>query len=167
MSLVPWKSSSATPFINGAPFMRARIGDELTAFQREMNSLMNNFFGRGDIFSSQVFDSTYYPSVDLKEKDNKYLLDADMPGINESDIDIDFKNNTLTIRGEKKSEMETKDIDSVCMERSYGAFRRDIAFDEEVDPDNIKADLKNGVLHVELAKKEKSKIFHKKITIKH
>ncbi|MDO9182220.1 MAG: Hsp20/alpha crystallin family protein, partial [Bacteriovorax sp.] len=115
----------------------------------------------------QFFESSMYPSIDVTEKENKYLLDADVPGMSESDIEIDLRNNTLIIKGEKKNEIETKDADYVCVERSYGSFRRDIAFDEEVDPDNIKADLKNGVLHVELTKKEKSKLGHKKIPIKH
>lgn len=161
MNLVPWKSTLA------APFTPARIGDELMSFQREMNNLMNSFFNRGDLVIPQMMDTSFYPSIDLKEKDNKYLLDADVPGMNESDIDIDFHNNTLTIKGEKRSEKETKDSDYVCVERSSGSFRRDIYLDEEIDQENIKADLRDGVLHVEMTKKEKSKVNHKKIPIKH
>jgi HSP20 family protein len=167
MNLVPWKSTNVAPFSNVMPFSRTRIGDEISSFQRDINNLMSTFFNRGDLNTSQLFDTSFSPSIDLKEKDDKYLLDADMPGMNEADIDIDFHNNTLTIRGEKKSEMETKEAGCVCVERSYGSFRRDIPFDEEIDQDNIKADLKNGVLHVELIKKEKSKTPHKKIAIKH
>ncbi len=161
MSLVPWKASAPTPFF------KSRVGDELASFQREMNSLMNSFFTRGDLSLPNSFEASYYPSIDLKEKDNKYLLDADVPGMVESDLEMNFHNNILTIKGEKKSEKETKDIDYVCVERSMGSFRRDIAFDEEVDQDSIKADLKDGVLHVELQKKEKSKTATKKIAIKH
>lgn len=161
MNLTPWKSTGL------APFSRTRIEGELNSFQREMNNLMSTFFTRGDLSTPQFFDSSFSPSVDLKEKDDKYLLDADVPGMNESDIDIDFRNNTLTIKGEKKSEKETKDEGYVCVERSYGSFRRDIPFDDEIDQDSIKADLKNGVLHIELAKKEKGKTAHKKIPIKH
>jgi HSP20 family protein len=160
MSLVPWKSSTAVPF------SRLRIGDELASFQREMNNLMTNFFNRGDISTPLAFDTTFFPSVDVKEKDDKYLLDADVPGMNEADIDIDFHNNILTIKGEKKSEKETKDEGYVCVERSYGSFRRDIPFDEAIDQEKIKAELKSGVLHVELAKKEKGKTNHRKISIK-
>lgn len=160
MSLVPWRSTSATPFARG------RVGDELSSFQREMNSLMNNFFNRGDI-SMPSFDMSFYPAVDLKEKDNKYLLDADVPGMNEADIDIDLHDNILTITGEKKSEKETKDAGYVCVERSRGSFRRDIYLDQEVDAANVKADLRDGVLHVELTKKESGKATHRKISIKH
>lgn len=162
MSIVPWKSTS-----NISPFFRSKASDDLVSFQREMNSLMNNFISRGEFFSTPLFDANQFLRVDIKEKDNMYLLDADLPGMSEADIEIDFHSNTLTIKGEKKSEKETSERDYVCVERSRGSFRRDIAFDEEVDQERIKADLKDGVLHIELTKKEKSKASHKKIAIKH
>ncbi|MDD4974722.1 MAG: Hsp20/alpha crystallin family protein [Bacteriovorax sp.] len=161
MKLVPWKSKSV------ASYTPSIIGDELVSFQREMNSLMNSFFNRGELVIPQMLDTSFYPSIDLKEKDNKYLLDADVPGMNEADIDIDFHNKTLTIKGEKKSEKETRDSGYVCVERSSGTFRRDIYLDEDIDQNNIKAELKDGVLHVELLKKEKAKESHKKIAIQH
>lgn len=161
MSLVPWKSTST------APFFRNRIEDEMTSFQREMNNLMSSFFNRGELSTPQFADMNLYPSVDLKEKDNKYLLDADLPGMNESDIDIDLRGNVLTIKGEKKSEKETKDSGYICVERSRGAFRRDIYLSQEVDQDNVKAELKDGVLHVELIKKASTSTGHKKIPIRH
>ena len=161
MNIIPRKSTGTTPST------RTRVGDELMSFQREMNNLMGSFFNRSDVSLPQMFDSSFYPSVDIKEKGNKYLLDADLPGMNDADVMIDFHNNTLTIKGEKKSESETKDEGFVCVERSYGSFRRDIPFEDEIDQDSIKAELKNGVLHVELAKKEKALESHKKIQIKH
>jgi len=161
MFLTPRKSTNATP----SSF--TKIEDRMNGLQREMNNLMSSFFNVGDVTTPLSFDSSIYPSVDLQEKDNKYLLDADVPGLLESDISIDFRNNTLTIKGEKKSESETKDAEYVCVERSYGSFNRDISFDEEVDPDNIKADLKNGVLHIELTKKNEAKTARKKIPIRH
>jgi HSP20 family protein len=160
MNIVPRKSTSASST------SRSRVGDDLMSFQREMNNLMGSFFNRGELTMPQL-ESSFYPSVDIKEKDNKYLLDADLPGMNDADVTMDFHNNTLTIKGEKKSESETKDEGYVCVERSYGSFRRDIPFDDEIDQDSIKAELKNGVLHVELAKKEKGKDSHRKIQIKH
>lgn len=161
MSLVPWRSTS-TPV-----FSRTRLSDEMNAFQREVNNLMNSFMSRSDVGAPVLFESSVGPSIDLKEKDNKYLLDADVPGMSESDLDINFKNNTLTIKGEKKSEVEEKNADYVYVERSFGSFRRDIPFNDEIDQDGIKANLKDGVLHVELAKKEKGKSSAKKISIFH
>ena len=161
MNLTPWKSTSVSPSL------RTKISDDLASFQSEMNSLMNNFFSRGDLMAPQIFDSSFYPAIDLKEKENKYFIDADVPGMNESDIDIDLHDNILTIKGEKKAEKNAKDVAYVCSERACGSFRRNIYLDEDVDQSNIKADLKDGVLHVELAKKEASKSNHKKIPISH
>jgi HSP20 family protein len=161
MSLVPWKTGGSIPVT------RSRVSDDLASFQRDMNSLMGNFFNRSDLMSPFMSSGTsFYPTVDLTEKEDRYLLDADMPGINEADIDLDFHNNILTIKGEKKSETETRDAGYVCTERSYGSFRRDIPFSDEVDQEKIKAELKSGVLHIELAKKEKNKSSHRKISIK-
>ena len=114
MNLTPWKSTAPSAFL------RSRVGDDLSSFQREMNQLMNTFFSRGDIAIPSMFETSMYPSIDLQEKENKYVLDADMPGMSEADIEIDFHDDTLTIRGEKKMEKETRDIDYVCVERSSG-----------------------------------------------
>ena len=162
MNLTPWRSTNSI-----IPFGRSRISDDALSFQRDMNNLMNSFLTRWDVGFPATIEMAYYPSVDIKEKENKYVIDADVPGLSESDLEMDFKNNVLTLKGEKKSESETKDASSVCIERSYGSFRREIAFDDEVDSESIKAELKNGVLHVELAKKEKTKQSTKKIAIKH
>lgn len=161
MSLVPWRSTakSAVP--------RMRFSDEMNSFQREISNLMNSFMSRADVGSPTIFESSMGPSIDLKEIDNKYLLDADVPGMSESDLDINFKNNTLTIKGEKKSEVEEKNADYVCVERSFGSFRRDIPFSDEIDEDAIKANLKDGVLHIELVKKEIGETSAKKISIFH
>lgn len=161
MNIVPKKSTST------APSLRNKVDDDLMSFQKEMNNLMGNFFNRGDLAIPQIFETSLYPSVDIREKENKYLLDADLPGMKDADISIDFHNNTLTIKGEKKNESEKKDEDCLCVERSYGSFQRDIPFDNEVDQESIQAELKNGVLHVELTKKEKAKETHRKIQIKH
>lgn len=162
MNLTPWKSR------NAVPFFRTNLDNEMTSFQREMNSLMNSFFNRGELTPSLMgAGASFYPAIDVEEKDNKYLLEADVPGMTDADIDIDIHNNILTLKGEKKSERETREADYVCVERSRGSFRRDIYLDKEVDPANVKADLKDGVLHIELTKKESGKTGHKKIPIKH
>lgn len=163
MNIIPRRSSSSS---SRSLMPRTSIADEMASFQKQMNSVMNNFFSSWDIEPS-TFDISFSPSVDLREEENKYLLDADVPGMSEDEIDVDLHDNILTLKGEKKSERETKDKDYLCVERSYGSFRRDIALDAEVDQNNIKAELKNGVLHVELPKKAGAKSTHKKIPIRH
>lgn len=161
MSLVPSKSTST------APIFSPRVEDEITSFQKDMNTLMSSFFNRGELSVPQYFETGVYPSIDLREVGDKFLLDADVPGMNEADIDIDLHGNTLTIKGEKKSEKETKESDYICVERSRGSFRRDIYLGQEVDQASVKAELKDGVLHIELVKKQPNKSNHKKISIRH
>lgn len=161
MSLVPWKTSTVIPD------MRSRLLQDVDAFQREINKLTGDFFNGGSVGSPLMLDESFYPAMDITEKEDMYILDADMPGLTESDVDIDFYNNILTIKGEKKTESKTKDSDYVCVERTRGSFRRDISFDNIIDQDKIKAELKSGILHVELTKKEGSKEIRKKIEIKH
>lgn len=163
MNLIPWRSRSTLPMMRNF----TGVEDEFRSLQREMNTLMNTFFNQKDITLPQNFSTNWYPSVDLREEGNKYLLDADVPGVNEADLDIDFHENTLTIKGETKSETKTDEPGYVCVERSRGAFRRDIFLDKDVDKDSIKANLKNGVLHIEMIKNEKPQAGHKKIPIKH
>lgn len=138
----------------------------MASFQKQMNNVMNNFFSSWDLEPS-MFDVSFSPSVDLREEENKYMLDADVPGMSEADLDVDYHDQILTIKGEKKSEKEKKEKDYLCVERSYGSFRRDISLDSEIDSANIKAELKNGVLHVELPKVAGGKTSHKKIPIRH
>ena len=159
MHLTPWKSTSISPFF------RSKDGADLAKFQREMNSFMTKYFNRADLFTSPI--AAFYPALDVIEKDNKYVLNADLPGMSESEIDIELHGNILTIKGEKQNEKEIKDSDYVCVERTSGSFQRDIYLDEEVDLTNIKADLKDGVIHVEIMKKDASKSAHKKIAIRH
>ena len=160
MSLVPWKTIGAIPFSGN------RMGDDLSSFQREMNNLMANFFTRNEFNVPTAWDMSFFPTVDVTENNEKYLLDADMPGFEEDEVEIEFKDNVLTISGEKKSKFETSDFGNMYAERLYGAFRRDIPFFEDVNEDQINAELKGGVLHIELRKKENSQPERRKIAIK-
>ena len=152
---------------SSVPLIRNKIEDDLATLQKEMNNLVGSFFPKGDSMVQQLFETRFYPSIDVVEKENKYILEADLPGISDSDVSMDFHNNILTIKGDRKSEFTSREENSVCVERSSGIFRRDVSFDEDIDHENIKAELKNGVLHVELTKKERPKESYKKITIKH
>lgn len=161
MNLAPWKKS------NVVPFSRFSGNGDLASFQKEMNRFIEKFFGQDEFNVAPLFEPSFFPQVDIQEMDDKYLLKVDVPGMKEGDIDIDFHKDTLTIKGEKKSDVETKDANCVRVERSYGSFQRDIAFDEPIDQSKIKAELKDGVLRIDMGKKEKSKSTHMKIPLTH
>jgi HSP20 family protein len=106
------------------------------------------------------------PAVDIFETENELLLKADLPGVEMKDIDIQVENGTLTLRGERKYENETKEGGFHRIERSYGSFARLFTLPDTVNFEDVKADFKNGVLTVKLPKKEVAKPRTIKIEVK-
>ena len=101
--------------------------------------------------------TTWSPAVDIIENENELILKADLPAINEKDLDIRVENNTLTIRGERKFEKEEKERNYLRVERAYGAFTRSFSLPNTVDTDAIRAEYKHGVLTVQMPKRAESK----------
>lgn len=96
------------------------------------------------------------PAVNIEENENEYQLSAELPGLSKDDINIEFRDNTLTISGEKKSEREDKNNNYHLYERSYGKFYRAFEIDG-ADGDKINAEYKNGVLNIVIPKAEEAK----------
>jgi len=106
-----------------------------------------------DLFNDAVQASTletrsWSPAVDILEKDGNLVLRAELPGMNEKDIDLKLEGNVLTLKGERKFEDEQNRNNYHRVERFYGTFSRSFTLPETVDRDKIKADYKNGVLTV-------------------
>lgn len=97
------------------------------------------------------------PAVDIFETENESLQKADLPGVEMKGIDIQLENGTLSLRGEREFEQEKKEGGFHRVERSYGSFARFFTLPETLDPEQVKADYKNGVLTVRLTKKEVAK----------
>ncbi|MEW6117366.1 MAG: Hsp20/alpha crystallin family protein [Nitrospirota bacterium] len=144
-----------------------RNGDDpFTMLQREMNDLFDNFFRSFDIapFGSRMGEFT--PRVDVSETDKEIKVSAELPGMDEKDIEVTLNKDSLTIKGEKKEEKEDKGKDYYRMERSYGSFSRTIPLPLEVETDRAEATFKKGVLTVTLPKTAKAIKETKKIAIK-
>lgn len=112
-------------------------------------------------------ETGWIPALDVFEKDNKLVVKAEIPGMKEEDIDVSVVGDTLTIKGERKSETEVKDEDYYRCERSYGSFFRSIPLPSAVDANKIEANYEDGVLEVTLpktaaAKRKKVKVAAKK-----
>lgn len=142
------------------------------SLHREVDRWFDGFFndfGRfpGSLFNRGRIDS-FSPKVDISEDDAEVTISAELPGMNEKDIQVNLKDDVLTIRGEKKNEFEDKDKDKQYYryERSYGSFQRSIQLPGDIDADKIKASFKNGVLNVSLPKSEKAKENVKQIEVK-
>jgi len=97
-------------------------------------------------------EKAWIPAVDVFEKDDKFVVKAELPGMKEEDIEVSVVGETLTIKGEKKTESEVKDEDYYRSERSYGSFFRSIPLPSSVDASKIEADIEDGVLEVTLPK---------------
>jgi len=92
------------------------------------------------------------PAIEVFEKEDKFVVKAELPGMREEDIDVSVVGDTLTIKGERKAESEVKEEDYYCCERSYGSFSRSIALPSSVDAKKIEAGYEDGVLEVSLPK---------------
>jgi len=94
----------------------------------------------------------WMPRIEMYEKDDKYVVKAELPGMKREDIDVSVVGDTMTIKGERKAESEIKKEDYHCCERMYGSFYRSIAMPSAVDVENIKAKYDNGMLEVTVPK---------------
>lgn len=117
-------------------------------------------FWRGELSFGKV------PAVDVTEKEKEYEITAELPGLDENNVDVKFAEGMLTIKGEKREEKEEKKKDYYLSERRFGSFQRSFQVPEGVDADKITATFKNGVLTVTLPKSPEAQKKEKKITIK-
>lgn len=135
---------------------------------RDMEDFSRNWSLLPDVFS-RFFDEPvavrpWSPSVDIEEKDNEIVLKADIPGVNQKDLEVRLENGTLTLKGERKFEKEDKQKGYHRIERGYGSFVRSFALPTAVDADKVQAHYHDGVLTVTLPKTEASKARKVKIS---
>jgi HSP20 family protein len=142
---------------------KSRGGDvapwrELDLFSDHVRRLMEPALG-GSFFDAPLWGETdqWIPAVELDEQDGEYLLSAELPGIEEGDVDISVDDSTLTLKGEKKSEKEETKGRTHYRERRYGAFERSFTLPRNTDPSKIKAEFENGVVKVHIPKSAETK----------
>lgn len=116
-------------------------------------------FGNGDFGLN--------PSLDLHETDKQVMVSAELPGVDEKDIDISVADDMLTISGEKKSEFEHREGDRYRSERSYGKFSRSVTLPFKINPDKVEARFDKGVLKLTIPKPAEALQQMRKIPIKH
>lgn len=127
------------------------------------SSLFDEFFERGIGRTSEL--GAFSPRIDVTEKEGGIQVTAELPGMEEKDIDVTVDSHGLTLRGEKKQEKEEDTESYYRMERSYGSFQRYIPLAADVDRDNVKASFKKGVLKIQIPKTGKELQEKKKIQI--
>jgi HSP20 family protein len=146
MALIKWND----PFRLGDPFR------ELATLQDRMNRVFEDTLGRSRR-DEELFTGTWAPPVDIVETKDKLMLTAELPGFTEEQIHIDFEDGILSIQGERKFERESKEDNYHRVERSYGKFVRSFSLPGHVDSQKISARFANGLLTIEMPKREETK----------
>jgi len=135
----------------------ADLSTDLFSMRDEVNRMFDRFFSRGSIDDDGTAMHALVPDVDITEKDDSYILKAELPGVAKDDVKITLRENMLTIRGEKKKEKEEKSRNSYRSERVYGTFERTFTLPSMVRDEKIQANFNNGVLTIEIPKTEEVK----------
>lgn len=160
-NLLPWKRGEKK-----IPVKYEDSQPPMLALQTEINHLFDDFF-RG--FGLRHFDDAFgafEPQLDVSETDHALNVTAELPGMDENDIDVSLTGQTLTIRGEKKTEKEDKGKKYYHLERAYGTFRRQISLPCEVEANKVEATFKKGILAITLPKSVEAQKQRKLIPIK-
>lgn len=137
---------------------------ELNTIQSEMNRLFNSLFDTPTRASTGGEGARrWVPAMDLVERDDHYVLRADLPGLSEKDVNVELESNVLTISGERTNEFKREKDGYRRIERAYGSFSRSLTLPEGVNVEAVEAHFDNGVLEVRIPKPEQIK--PRKVTI--
>ena len=140
-------------------------GAELETLRHDMERLFEDFSRDFRWGAPEVAGGSSAPRIDVSETEGEIRIEAELPGVEEKDVEVVLSNGRLTIKGEKKQEKEEKKKDYHLVERSYGSFARSIGLPFEADPGQIKATFANGVLHITVSKPAEVKAKEKRIPI--
>ncbi len=163
--LIPWTRNNG----NQVPsIFRDGESDPFVSLHREVNRLFDDvlrgFDGRLPAVPSLSSLSAVWPSVEISDSEKEIKVTAEVPGLDEKDVEVLLDDDVLTLKGEKRS--ETEDKDKQFSERFYGRFERRIPLGVEVEADKVDAHFRNGVLTVTLPKSAKAQSQVKRIAIK-
>lgn len=132
--------------------------NELMSLQNRFNQLVRSPFSNLSSSGEQPLAfGNFVPPVDVYEDEHNITVQAEVPGVNENDLDIRLENNVLTISGERKMEDEQREENFHRIERSYGRFVRSFALPTTVDAENVNAQFENGILRITIPKKEEAR----------
>jgi HSP20 family protein len=142
MTLIRWNPSHSS-------------GRDLLAIQEELNRFADGFFTR----SLRSDNGSFAPVVDIEETPEEFVFHLDLPGIQQKDVKVSLLGDTLTVRGERKSEKQEKNNgNALRVERSFGAFERSFTLHAPVRADGVKASYKDGVLEIRVPKADEARL---------
>jgi HSP20 family protein len=159
--LIPWNKN------NRGLAMRRSATDPFNSLHREIDRVFDDFMadwpGRMSLMSRPL--EQFMPAVEIKEIDKEFRITAELPGMEEKDLEVMYADGGLTIKGEKQKEHTEEEGNYYHSECQYGTFERMIPLPAEVNPDKAKASFKNGVLKITLPKTEEARSHKKTISI--
>jgi len=144
MTLIRWNPVRTTPL------------RDLTTVQDEVNRLFDGFFTQSPLRGD--FNAVFTPAVDIEETADAFVIHMDLPGVSQKDVKVSLTGDQLTIRGERKQERTTQNGGHHRSERVYGSFERSFTLGTPVRNDQVKAQVKDGVLEVRVPKAEEAKV---------
>jgi HSP20 family protein len=121
--------------------------------QDELKQVFDKFFNEGEGDASSVVTSQWTPRVDIKEEADRFVIFADLPGVDPKDIEINMDKGMLTIRGERTTEVKSENERFARVERAHGVFHRRFALPDSANPEGISATGKHGVLEISIPKR--------------
>lgn len=130
---------------------------EMTTLQERMSRLFDEAIGRGRRPDEDYITGSWMPSVDVRETKDGLVIQAEIPGVDAKDVQVSVENAVLSIKGSRTFEKAAEGETYHRVERAYGAFERSFTLPTNVDPDHIEASYKQGVLTLQLHKKEEAK----------
>ena len=125
---------------------------DLLSLQERMNKLFEDSLVRTPGPPGEAAQSTWTPAVDILEKDDEIILNAELPGVLLEDVDLQVRDDILNLTGKRRFEKAAKQENYHRVERSYGVFSRSFTLPSSVDPNKIQAKLKDGILEVKIPK---------------
>ncbi|MEE9137362.1 MAG: Hsp20/alpha crystallin family protein [candidate division NC10 bacterium] len=139
---------------------------DLITLQDRMNQIFEQTLARSRGDREGVVASAWSPPVDIYETAESLVLRAELPGLSKEDIDIQVRDNRLTLKGERWHEKEVKQENYLRVERAYGTFQRAFVLPTDIQFDKIRATFKDGVMEVNIPKAEAAKPQHIKVEVK-
>lgn len=149
-SLVPWGQKSEP-----VPVTRNDQSDPFVMFRKDMDRVFDDFFRTGFGLTRHSDANGWNgvtPHLDVRESDKEIVITAELAGVDDKDLDVTLSGDVLTIKGEKKYEHEDKENDRHYVERHYGSFARSVRLPFEAGDQNVDANMKNGVLTINIHK---------------
>ena len=130
---------------------------ELLSLQERMNRLIDSTLSRSRSDTELSSTGAWSPAVDLFEADEHLILKAELPEVDQEDIELSIDDDRVTLRGERRLKEAVSEKQFLRMERSYGRFHRTLDLPTVVDADAVKAEFKKGILTVIMPKRESEK----------